>query len=140
MVRRPRPRPSSSGKSQPPQAGTSPMGGLLGKPGKRSDRCTNYECGKRTPRRMRQSGSALSKLIRSVAAAGLWGSVLGKDQERNFPTKTQALTGTRTSGDRPLIGPGPGPGPCSVRPKSFFTPRPERIRFMIAEFIKITLY
>jgi hypothetical protein len=57
---------------------------------------------------MRQSGSALRKLIRPVAAAGLWGSVLGKDQERNFPTKTQALKGMRASGDRPLIGPGSG--------------------------------
>jgi hypothetical protein len=55
---------------------------------------------------MRQSGNALRKLIRSVAAAGLLGSVLGKDQERNFPTTTQAVTGMKASGDRPLIGPG----------------------------------
>ena len=33
-----------------------------------------HHCGKRTPRRMRQSGNALRKLIRSSAAAGSAGS------------------------------------------------------------------
>lgn len=31
-----------------------------------------HRCGKRIPRRIRQSGNALSKLIRSDAAAGFW--------------------------------------------------------------------
>ena len=75
------------------------MGGLLGKPGKRSYGCTNYECGKRTPRRMRQSGSALRKLIRSVAAAGLWRGDVGKDQERYASRKTQSGTGGKAAWD-----------------------------------------
>jgi len=37
---------------------------------------------------MRQSGSALRKLIRSVAAAGLWTDGAGKDQVRVPPGET----------------------------------------------------
>jgi hypothetical protein len=31
-----------------------------------------HNCGRRSPRRMRQPGSTLRKLIRSVAAVGIW--------------------------------------------------------------------
>jgi len=47
-----------------------------------------HHCGIHTPRRMRQSGSALRKLIRSVAAAGLWTDGAGKDQVRVPPGET----------------------------------------------------
>ena len=47
-----------------------------------------HHCGKRMPRRMRQSGSVLRKLIRSVAAAWFWsGEANGK--ERFLGTKPE---------------------------------------------------
>jgi hypothetical protein len=55
---------------------------------------------------MRQSGRALRKLIRSVAAAELWIGGVGKYQERNASRRNQSLTGWKTAWDRPLIGPG----------------------------------
>jgi hypothetical protein len=55
---------------------------------------------------MRQSGSALRKLIRSVAAAELWRGGVGKNQEQDHPRKTQSGTGAETGWDRLIIGPG----------------------------------
>jgi len=55
---------------------------------------------------MRQSGSALRKLIRSVAAAGLWSGGVGKDQERYASRKSQSGTGRKAAWDGLLIGPG----------------------------------
>jgi len=55
---------------------------------------------------MRQSGSALRKLIRSVAAAGLWSGGVGKDQERYASKKSQSGTGEKPTWDGPLIGSG----------------------------------
>jgi len=57
---------------------------------------------------MRQSGKALRKLIRSVAAAGLWTDGVGKDQVRDASRRNQSETGLGLSWDRPLIGPGAG--------------------------------
>lgn len=54
---------------------------------------------------MRQSGSALRKLIRSVAAAGLWSGGVGKDQERYASRKSQSETRRKAVWDGPLIGP-----------------------------------
>ena len=47
-----------------------------------------HHCGKRIPRCIRQSGNALRKLIRSLAAAGFWS---GEDngQERVLRTKPE---------------------------------------------------
>ncbi len=45
-----------------------------------------HHCGKRTPRRMRQSGRALRKLIRSAAAAGFW-SGAAKDEKHDLTSK-----------------------------------------------------
>jgi len=55
---------------------------------------------------MRQSGNALRKLIRSVAAAGLWSGGVGKDQERYASRKSQSGTGGKAAWDGLLIGPG----------------------------------
>ncbi len=50
-----------------------------------------HHCGKQIPRPMRQSGSALRKLFRSVAAAGFWcGEANG--EERLLGTKPGLAT------------------------------------------------
>ena len=67
-----------------------------------------HHCGNRIPRRMRQSGSALRKLIRSVAVAGV-ASWDPKTEER-FPRRTTQRNGADQSDwDTLLIGPGRGP-------------------------------
>ena len=58
---------------------------------------------------MRQSGSALRKLIRSVAAAGLWTDGVGKDQVRDGSGRNQSGTGPGLIWEKPLIGPGDVP-------------------------------
>jgi|LauGreDrversion4_2_1035121.scaffolds.fasta_scaffold257810_1 hypothetical protein len=58
------------------------------------------------PQSIRQWGSALRKLIRSVAAAELDRDSVDKDQERNDSPKAQSETGIKASEERPLIGPG----------------------------------
>ena len=55
---------------------------------------------------MRQSGSALRKLIRSVAEAGLWSGGVGKDQVQYASRESQSGTGGKAVWDGPLIGPG----------------------------------
>jgi hypothetical protein len=60
-------------------------------------------CGKRTPRRMQQSGSALRKLIRSVATAESWSDGVGKDRvrdasRRNWPGNPLGQTFNRPWG------------------------------------------
>ena len=63
-----------------------------------------HHWGKRIPRRMRQSGSALRKLIRSDAAAGV--SVVDAMREERFH-RTTALISGRVEGywDRLLMDP-----------------------------------
>jgi len=65
-----------------------------------------YHCRKRTSQRVRQSGNALRKLIRSAAAAGLWSGGVSKDQERCSSRKSQSGAGRKAAWDGPLIGPG----------------------------------
>jgi hypothetical protein len=65
-----------------------------------------HHCGKRTPRRIRQSGSALRKLIRSAAAAGL-SSEEAKVDELVAPTKPQLAGTSQRYWDRLLMGPDP---------------------------------
>jgi hypothetical protein len=50
-----------------------------------------YHWGKRMPRRIRQSGSALRKLIRSPAAAGVMAGSEAKGQVRFPPSPPEAL-------------------------------------------------
>ena len=63
-----------------------------------------HHCGKRIPRRIRQSGNALRKLIRSLAAAGLW-SGEANGQERVLRTKPELAAPRQRYPDRLLMGP-----------------------------------
>ncbi len=60
-----------------------------------------HHCGKRTPRRMRQSGRALRKLIRSVAAVGV-SSEAAKVVELVVPTKAKLAGAGQRYWDRLL--------------------------------------
>ncbi len=63
-----------------------------------------HHCGKRTPRRMRQTGSALRKPIRSFAAEGFWSGVT--NGERQDPTSKPLQQRTRQGyWDRLLMSP-----------------------------------
>ena len=64
-----------------------------------------HHWGKRMPRRMRQSGSALRKLIRSVAAAK-FSSGEAKRFGRGLRTKPELTAARQSYWDRLLIGPG----------------------------------
>ena len=64
-----------------------------------------HHCGKRTPRRMRQSGNALRKLIRSVAAPGFW-RVEGKAARRDPARKPLPQAARQGYWDRLLMSPG----------------------------------
>jgi hypothetical protein len=64
------------------------------------------------PRGMRQSGSALRKLIRSVVAAGV-SSGDANGQELFLRTKPQAARASNRYWDRLLIGPAHWPAPSS---------------------------
>jgi outer membrane protein TolC len=64
-----------------------------------------HHCGKRIPRPIRLSGSALRQLFRSGVAAGPWSGGLGKDQELGCTSRTQSGTVWNAAWDRPLIGP-----------------------------------
>ncbi|MFM8525803.1 MAG: hypothetical protein ACKOCM_09310, partial [Cyanobacteriota bacterium] len=54
------------------------------------------------------------KLIRSVAAAGLWSGGVGKDQERYASRKSQSGTGGKAVWDGPLIGPAASPATATA--------------------------
>jgi len=59
------------------------------------------------PQRMRQSGSALRKLIRSVAVDGIW-SGEANGQERVLCTKPKLAAAGQRSWNRLPMGPGGG--------------------------------
>ncbi|MCP9860581.1 hypothetical protein [Cyanobium sp. Cruz-8H5] len=62
-----------------------------------------HHCEKRIPRRIRQSGNALRKLIRSLAAAGFW-SGEANGQEQVLRTKPELAAPRQRYWDRLLMG------------------------------------
>jgi hypothetical protein len=64
-----------------------------------------HHCGKRTLRRILQSGSALRKPIGSVAAAGFWNGV-AKDEKHGLTSKPLREAARQSYWDRLLMGPG----------------------------------
>jgi len=67
-----------------------------------------HHCGKRTPRRMRQSGSALRKLIRSLVAPGVVAGCETEEEGQCPRRSTQARPQGELYWGRLRIGPGGG--------------------------------